>query len=148
MLRLLRTRLSVPAAVALTLALSVSSCERAGGSPDVIVYYFHNQIRCESCLTIERYAKQAVEDGFAERLRDGTLQWRVHDLDLEESRPFREQFQISTTALIVSAMEDGRPASWKNLDDVWIHVQDPEALSEYVRTEVAAFVRRPPTAEP
>jgi hypothetical protein len=122
------------------LAVSGGSCERAGRSPSVVVYYFHNQIRCESCLKIERYSKRAVEQGFAKELGDGTIEWRVHNLDLEESQPFRDRFQISSAALIISRVENGRPSEWKSLDDVWVHLGDPEAFSRYVTTELAAYL--------
>ena len=43
----------------------------------VKVYYLHGNIRCPTCRTIEAYAQEAVETGFADELKSGKVQWQV-----------------------------------------------------------------------
>ena len=38
----------------------------------VVVYYFHGNVRCMTCRTIEAYAKEAIESGLGDALKDGT----------------------------------------------------------------------------
>ncbi len=39
--------------------------------PDkVVVYYFYGTARCDSCMKIEAYTKEAIESGFPEALKD------------------------------------------------------------------------------
>ena len=52
----------------------LSNLERIGatiprakaGTHKVIAYYFHTNTRCSTCMKIEAYSKEAIEQGFAE----------------------------------------------------------------------------------
>ena len=41
------------------------------------VYYHHGNVRCPTCRTIEGYAQEAVQTGFAAELESGKIEWQV-----------------------------------------------------------------------
>jgi hypothetical protein len=40
----------------------------------VIAYYFHRTMRCPTCLSIEKQAREAIEIAYSEELRSGKLE--------------------------------------------------------------------------
>jgi predicted outer membrane protein len=61
----------------LLLAVPASAADPTATTPEYVVYYFHGQFRCETCLKIEAWAKDAVSEGFARELKAGNLAWRT-----------------------------------------------------------------------
>jgi hypothetical protein len=107
----------------------------------VIVYYFHGDVRCTTCLTIEAYAREAVESGFAEELKKGRLEWRAVNVDRKGNEHFVRDFQLATRSVVLERLEDGRRKDWRNLQRVWELVMgDRETFVKYVRDETKAFL--------
>jgi hypothetical protein len=121
--------------------------ENAPASPQqaeagrVVVYYFHGNVRCTTCRTIEAYAKEAVDASFAEALQDGRLEWRVVNVEDAGNGHFVEDFQLSTRSIVLERIADGERKEWKNLDRVWELVRgEKEVFLKYIRDETTAFV--------
>lgn len=102
----------------------------------VAVTYFHRTARCDNCLKFEAYADQALRDAFPEELADGTLEWRVVNLDDTTSAHLVEHYDLFEISLIVSSVRGGREVYWRNLDAIWTLVGDKDAFTEYVAFEV------------
>ncbi len=106
----------------------------------VVAYYFHGQYRCPNCLKIEAYTREAIQTGFSPELKNGSLEWRVVNVDEPENRHFIQDYQLYTKSVILSDLHHGRQARWKNLDQVWTFLPDQAAFMKYVRDEVRAYV--------
>ena len=46
-------------------------------SDGVVAYYFHGKVRCVTCKSIEAFAHEAIQSGFAEQLGQRRIVWRV-----------------------------------------------------------------------
>lgn len=109
--------------------------------PDqVIVYYLHMNRRCMTCQKLETYSKEAVEAGFADRLKDSTVVWRVENFESEGNEHFVKDYQIYNQSLILSRIHDGKEIEWKNLDKIWKLVGDKEDYIAYVQSELKDFL--------
>jgi cytochrome c-type biogenesis protein len=74
----------------------------------IIVYYFHGRERCEACVNAEKYSKEALENGFANQLADGSLEWREFDFDEPANRHFDNDFQLGgIPSLVLFKAETG-----------------------------------------
>ncbi len=113
------------------------------GGDRVIAYYFHGAQRCRTCLTIEAYADAAIQDGFADELTAGRLEWRVVDIDEPQNEHFVQDFGLTTRSVVLVEMRDGRPAEWKNLDKVWELVSYQQEFTLYIQAETRSFLDRP-----
>jgi hypothetical protein len=107
----------------------------------VIAYYFHGDVRCDTCRKLEAYSRATIEARFADELAAGALQWRLVNVDEAENEHFIDDYGLYTRSLVLSEVVDGREARWKNLDRIWELVGDRLAYDDYVRTEVAAFLK-------
>ena len=102
----------------------------------VIAYYFHGTHRCYTCLTIEQYAKEAIESGFRNELQSGRLKFFSVNVEEPGNRHFIQDYQLYTRSLILVKMENGKQKQWKNLENIWTYFRDKPAFINYVQTEI------------
>jgi hypothetical protein len=102
----------------------------------VHVYYFHRNIRCQTCRTFEAYSLEALTTGFADELRDGRIVWEVLNMDDQSNSRLVDAYDVFESSLIVSVVEDGEEKSWEKLEAIWGLVRDKSAFLDYVSAEV------------
>lgn len=105
-----------------------------------MAYYFHRTLRCATCLSIEKQAKDAVESGFSSELAAGLIAWRAVNIETPGDEHFRGDFQIDHQTLMFVELRDGKAARSTKLERVWDLVGDPGAFQDYVWTEMQAFL--------
>ena len=106
----------------------------------VIVYYFHGNVRCASCRKIEAYTKEAIDSAFALELDSGRMAWRVVNTDSSQYEHFLKDYQLYTRSVVVSDSHSGKETRWKNLEKVWELLGDQPKFHAYIRTELRPFL--------
>jgi len=109
----------------------------------VMVYYFHGNTRCPTCQTIESYAHEAVQAGFAEELNNGRLRWQVLNYEQPGNEHFDTDYQIVAPTVILARFQGGKQTAWKNLNRVWELVGDKKAFLKYVQDELRGCLESP-----
>jgi hypothetical protein len=107
----------------------------------VVAYYFHGNLRCRTCQTIEAYSEEAIRSEFADELASGHLVWRVVNTDDPENKHFVKDFELVTKSLVLTEYRDGEVTRWENLKQVWQLVRDKEQFLEYVRSSTRRFLQ-------
>ncbi len=108
----------------------------AGSQPKVVAYYFHVTIRCVTCRTIESYAREAIEKGFAKEMKNGVVEWRPVNVQLPQNRHFVSDYHLYTRSLVLSRVRDGKQLEWRNLEKVWELVSKKADFFRYVQANV------------
>ena len=108
----------------------------------VIAYYFHTTYRCATCRRIEAYSREAVDTGFARELKDGSLEFRLVNIQLPENRHFIEDYQLFTKSLVLVRIKDGKQEEWTNLDRVWELTGNRDAFLGYVQQGVRGYLEK------
>ena len=132
----------VAASVVVAVVKNVGSGPGAGPADDgLTVYFFHTNIRCPSCETIEAYAHESVHDGFTEQLADGRMHWQEVNYHQSGNEHFAGRYELSGSSyVVVVRMEDGEVVNWKNLIRVWeLQGGEKAEFIEYVREEIEAM---------
>lgn len=106
----------------------------------VVVTYFRATARCTSCLKIEDLTNATMTTRFAGPIAEKQVIWRVLNVDEPENNHFVKEYGLYTKSVVVSEVKNGREVRWKNLDQVWQLLGDPEAFQGYVEREVKAFL--------
>lgn len=107
----------------------------------VIAMYFHRTQRCPTCIRMGTYAEEAVKDGFKQQIKEGTVLFRDVDLQDEKNAVLVKGYKINGPALIVAQIEDKRVRQHKDLKDIWVKVREKPEFLEYVRENVAAYLK-------
>jgi hypothetical protein len=105
-------------------------------SDGLVVYYFHSNIRCPTCRSIEAQAQETVQTHFASQLSNGEVIWKIVNYEQASAKPLTEKFQLQMPVVVLAKMKDGKVEDWKRLDEVWAFVGDKPAFTKYVRGEI------------
>ena len=109
-------------------------------STKVITYYFHGKVRCPTCRNIEANAKEAVDTGFAKDLKEGQLEWQTVNYDKSGNEHFAKDFQLAAPSVVLVMKRGDQQIGWKNLAEVWEHVDDKPAFIQYVQKNMREFL--------
>jgi hypothetical protein len=114
----------------------------------VKVCYFHSNTRCPTCQTIEAYAKEAVETGFVDQLKNGKILWQVINYESPGNEHFATDYQVVAPNVVLVKFKDGKQESWKGLPEVWEHVGDKPAFISFVQNNLREFLAGAQEASP
>ncbi len=106
----------------------------------VIAYYFHGTVRCETCLEIEKLAKNVVEQEFTAELATNRLVFTPVNYELPENAHFLTDYKLPCPSLVLVKQRYGKEENWKLLADTWQLVHEPFKLNAYVENEVRNFL--------
>ena len=108
----------------------------------VVAYYFHVNVRCTTCRTIESYSRDVIERKFGADIAGNRLQYKLVNVQLPENRHFVKDYQLFTKSLVLVRFEKGREAEHKVLNETWELVGDKSAMQGYVEREVRDYLKR------
>jgi hypothetical protein len=106
----------------------------------IIVTYFHTTARCASCLKIEDLTDATMTTRFAGPVAEKRIVWRSLNLDEPANAHFVKDYGLYTKSVVVAEVKEGREVRWKNLDQVWHLLGNPESFQAYVEKEVQGFL--------
>ena len=106
----------------------------------LVVYYFHGDMRCMTCHKLETYAKEALETYFAEELSSNDIVWQAVNVDKPENRHFIQDYKLVTKSVVISETLTGKEIRWKNLERVWQLVGNRESYLNYIRESISTFL--------
>ena len=104
--------------LALPVLLLVLLSEQSQAESQVLVRYFHGNVRCTTCLQFEDWAKTATEK-FTKELADGSLQWQLINFEQPENKHYIKDYNLADKSLVLVREEDGKIVHWKNVEEFW-----------------------------
>ncbi len=116
------------------------SARSSGADRRVVVYYFHGDMRCNTCRTIESYTKEAINTGFAEELESGRLEWRVVNVEDAGNEHFIDDYELSTRTVVLSELSNGQEVRWTKLEKVWQLVKNKDEFIDYINENTGTYL--------
>jgi hypothetical protein len=98
----------------------------------ILVTYFSSDVRCATCVRIERLTRECVERNFAQEIQSGRIQFRTVNLDGPGNEHFIRDYGLISKTVIVSDLAKGQEVRWENLQDVWTKQKDENSFEAYV----------------
>ena len=126
------------------------TAETASSAPPVVrtdgvtltATYFHGDIRCDTCRSIEEQSEKAVRSAFADELASGALVWSTVNYDRPENAHFNEAFGLTHATLYLIERDGGETVRFAVLDGVWDRVFDGnDTIAPYVQSEIRAWLQ-------
>lgn len=100
-----------------------------------VMYYFHTDVRCISCMKIEEYTTAAYNENFKDK-----LELRIVNVQDASNEHFINDYQLYSKSVVVVNIKDGKETGYKNLDKVWLLLGDEEQFKAYIKKETEAFL--------
>ena len=114
----------------LPLLLAGFTPNQSQAKTQVLVRYFHGDVRCSTCLAFEDWSKTALE-AFPKELADGSLQWQLINFDLPENKHYIKDYALADKSLVLVREEGGKEVRWKNIEEFWDFGEDQK--KEFIR---------------
>lgn len=102
----------------LSLFFVTLSAHQSQAESQVLVRYFHGDVRCQTCLQFEDWAKAAAQS-FPDELASGRLQWQLVNFDLPENKHYIKDYALAEKSLVLVKQEKGKTIRWKNVEEFW-----------------------------
>ena len=110
-------------------------------APDkIIVYYFHGNRRCPTCLGIQANIEETINEKFAEETTAGKLALEEINFEEDANKRFVDEYQLSFSTMVVAAQTGGKTVKWENAEKVWEHAHNAPALKEYVEKMIRTYL--------
>jgi len=107
----------------------------------VLVRYFHGDVRCSTCLAFEDWSKTAFQS-FPKEVADGSLQWQLINFDLPENKHYIKDYALADKSLVLARVEDGKEVRWKNVEEFWDFGEDQKKeFVSFVRGLITDFLK-------
>lgn len=119
---------------------AAAEVQRKQEGAKVVVYYFHGNVRCPSCIKLEEYSGEAINNGFQKELSAGSVEFRSINVDEEANKHFIQEYQLVSRSVVVSKIENGKEVKWKNLDMIWHLVGNHDKYAEYIKNETKNII--------
>lgn len=112
----------------------------AAPSHQVVACYFHRTNRCPTCKKISSYIEEAVEAGFADEIKAGTVKVKMVDFQDAKNQKVTEAYKITGPTLVLMDIHDGKVKSWKPAPKVWSLVGKKNDFFKYVQQELKDYL--------
>jgi hypothetical protein len=110
----------------------------------VVVMYFHRTQRCPTCRRMGGYSEEAVVKGFAEPIKDRTVEFHFVDFQDDKNAALTKGYKVGGPTLIVAHIVGKKVKEYKNLTEIWAKNGDKAEFLKYVRDNVAAYQKQKP----
>ena len=77
------------------------------------VIYFYGKQRCVTCMAMEKFAKEAVDSVFRDKINDGTIIFKSVDITTPEGERLADRFEVSSSSLYIV---DNNPNNPEKID--------------------------------
>ncbi len=117
-----KTEASVETSVQTTEVTSVASVDPS----TVYVYYFHGKQRCKTCITVQKFAAEAVSQIYGDNQE---VQFMEVMTDETNNKELVEKYGVTWNALIVAKGDD-------HIDMTQDAFANPEGVKELLKSEI------------
>ena len=65
-----------------------------------VIYFFGKQ-KCSSCVAMEKFAKEAIDSVFPDKIKDGSIVFKSVDINTPEGEKLADLFEVSSSSLYI-----------------------------------------------
>ena len=97
--------------------------------------FYHAKHRCDTCRKIEEYAHSALQPA----IDADEIAWETSEYTAPENRDVVRSMDVMTSTVLLAERENGRIVRFRNLEDVWLHTNDPERFASFIKDSWKSF---------
>ena len=105
----------------------------------VMAIYFHRTERCPTCKKMGSFADEAIKKEFADQVKAGTVKFKF--VDFQKNPRVAKAYKVEGPALIVAKVEGKKAKKYRDLDGIWIKVNEKSEFMKYVCTNIKAYMK-------
>ena len=94
----------------------------------VVIYDFHSEHRCVTCIAIEKAVKDVIHKHFEKQFEEGIIEFELLNCESEENKDLVDKYGAFGTTLIVSMVKDGKELKSDDLTNWAFEKVDTDAF--------------------
>lgn len=124
-----------------TTATTAAANADPDAAPDkVVVYYFHGNRRCHTCVGIQETISSTIQERFGQETGSGTLTFKEINFEDPANKHFVKEFGLSFSSMVVAAYQGQKTVKWENCEKIWPLARDKDALTEYTDKSIRTYL--------
>ncbi|RMF90423.1 MAG: hypothetical protein D6741_16890 [Planctomycetota bacterium] len=106
----------------------------------VVVYMFHGNVRCPTCLKIEATTKEVLEASFRDELLQRKIVTKEINYESVENKGYITKYDLIAPTVVLARVHDGEETTYKNLMEVWQLVGDPQQFHTFMTEQIQSLL--------
>lgn len=99
--------------------------------------YFHNTRRCGWCVKLQKSSQEALEELYAEELKNGKVNFSSVNLQQPEGAELAKRYQINSVSFVVISGDESTNLTQAGL----MGRSDPEIFKKAIKEAVDAYLK-------
>jgi ABC-type Fe3+-hydroxamate transport system substrate-binding protein len=133
---LLAIAMFIPAVACYSQSSQTDNSSKSSGK--IEAYYFHFNVRCATCRTVEAQAKEDIETLYPDMVKEGKITFQAINLDDASSKATAEKLDISGQTLLL--VKGDLKINLTN-EGFMYAVSNPEKLKSIIKEKVDGLIK-------
>lgn len=104
------------------------------------IMYFHATARCPSCIALEEYVKETVDEFFQEEIASGKINFQEINVDLSENKDLSLKFKAVGSSLKINEIYGGADHIEEDVR-VWRYLSDKDSFKNYLKNRIESRLK-------
>ena len=117
------------------------SLKESDGKTCVEILYFHGDMRCRSCVAMEKGVSELLEEQFRDEVKDGKIIFKTIDITTPEGEQIADKYGVSWSSLFLNNWVNGEEER-NDLTRFGMKTaaKDREAFKEYIKENIINYL--------
>ena len=107
------------------------------------IRYFHGKQRCTTCMNIEKYTLELLQEQYATQLKNGTIKMSIIDFSTAEGKKLADQQKVSFSSLFLVKKGKDKKETTVNLTRLGFQYakNNPKECKRLLREEIDKLLK-------
>ena len=107
----------------------------------VEILYFHGDMRCKSCMAMEKGIAELLEEQYQDEVKDGKIVFKTIDITTPEGEQIADNYGVTWSSLYLNNWKDGKEER-NDLTRMGMKTaaKDPAAFKEEVKNYITQYL--------
>ena len=107
------------------------------------IRYFHGKQRCTTCINIEKYTLELLQEQYATQLKNGTIKMSIIDFSTAEGKKLADQQKVSFSSLFLVKKGKDKKETIVNLTRLGFQYakNNPKEFKRLLREEIDKLLK-------
>lgn len=104
------------------------------------IIYFHASARCASCIKLEEYVEETVNEFFQTEIVSGTISFQKINVDLLENKEIANKFEAVSSSLKINEIYDESDHIEEDTR-AWRYLGDKDGFKNYLKNKIESRLK-------
>lgn len=104
----------------------------------VEVVYFYSSARCASCIALEEFTENTINNNFQDKLNSGELTFNAYNVEESDNAEIVNKYRARGSSLFINPIYDDEDHIKEEVN-VWRYLSNEEQFSNYLSNKINSY---------